>query len=71
MIKWMLLVRLLKTYRDILPLLLPLSGPDEECQMVNEELLPLKREMAEKAASKQLDSYGYYLYTHKLLRPTS
>jgi anaphase-promoting complex subunit 8 len=37
-------------------------GPDEESKMENEELLPLKRELAEKAASKQLDSYGYYLY---------
>ena len=42
----------------------PLSplGPDEESRMENEELLSLKRELAEKAASKQLDSYGYYLY---------
>lgn len=37
--------------------------------MENEELLPLKRELSEKAASKQLDSYGYYLYAiiHHLL----
>lgn len=38
------------------------SGPDEKNQMENEELLPLKRELSEKADKKQLDSYGYYLY---------
>ena len=36
--------------------------------MENEELLPLKRRLAEKAASKQLDSYGYYLYASSLMR---
>ena len=42
-----------------MPLSLP--GPDEESMMENEELLPLKRELAERAAAKQLDGYGYYL----------
>ena len=37
------------------------AGPDEESRMENEELLPLKRELAERAGAKTLDSYGYYL----------
>jgi anaphase-promoting complex subunit 8 len=37
-------------------------GSDEASRMENEELLPLKRELAERAAASQLDSYGYYLY---------
>ncbi|CAI8009131.1 Cell division cycle protein 23 homolog, partial [Geodia barretti] len=37
-------------------------GPDEERRMENEELLSLKRELAERAGAKTLDSYGYYLY---------
>jgi anaphase-promoting complex subunit 8 len=36
-------------------------GPDEERRMENEELLSLKRELAERAGAKTLDSYGYYL----------
>ena len=34
---------------------------DEESRIENEELLPLKRQLAERAAAKQLDNYGYYL----------
>lgn len=39
----------------------PDTGPEEERAMENPELLGLKRELATKAASNELDSYGYYL----------
>ena len=39
----------------------PHAGPEEERAMENPELLALKRELATKAASQELDSYGYYL----------
>ncbi len=36
-------------------------GPHEIASMCNSELHPLKRTLAERADSGQLDGYGYYL----------